>query len=254
MAIFLTPRLRAVADEIAKLGCQDIVYDIGADHAYLAIHLVQSGLCAAVAATDISRPSLGRARRNAERHGVSGNIIFYAGDGFSAIPAYAPGKAVVIAGIGGKNLINIIDGGIEKARAASLLLLQPMSGQEDLRGWLFGNAFEIMYERLALEGGRVYNVLACRRADAPVPYAPEELYLGKRVLYVSDDEYRQFLRFTRLKVANRYGGLKAAGLIGDNIHSCGNIYMEAALLKNVLECIDERLQLLCDGKGNGEKA
>jgi len=205
----LTPRLHAAADEIARLGRQDVVYDVGTDHAHLPIYLIKSGICETVTATDVSARSLERAKRNAEAAGVAGGISFYEGDGFSPIPDYKPGKIAVIAGIGGKNLTEIIDGGGNLPRAASMLILQPMSGQEILREWLFRNAYEMAFERLAREGRRVYSLFFCRGASSPQPYSYADLYLGKNVKYESDDEYTHFLRFTRLKIMNIYNGLAA---------------------------------------------
>ena len=247
----LSPRLLIIAEEIAKIGYQDIVYDICADHAYLPIYLIKNGICGTVAAADISPRSLERARRNAESCGVpatsaacggayvpngSGGILLCEGDGFSSIPgaAYTPGKIAVIAGIGGDSIINIAQNGIERARAASLLIFQPMSRQEDLREWLLKNSFEICYERLAPEGDRIYSLLFCRHADIAQPYEPEEIYAGCRVKYATNDEYIQFLCFTRRKIINRFNGLKSV---------CENreIYInEIKRLEATLDYIDAR--------------
>jgi len=210
--VALAPRLMIIAEEIARLGRREIVYDIGTDHAYLPIYLLKSGTCDAAAATDVSARSLERARRNAEAAGLAEKIRFYAGDGFLPIHDYQSGKIAVIAGIGGKNLTEILAGGGDRPRAASMLILQPMSGQEVLREWLFGNAYEILFERLALEGRRVYSLFFCRAAPNPQTYTPMDLYLGKNVIYKSDDDYRHFLRFTRLRIVNRYDGLLAERL------------------------------------------
>jgi len=230
----LPPRLMAIAGGIARLGRQGIVYDIGTDHALLPIYMLKSGLCAYVAASDVSERSLGRARANAESYGVSGSIAFYRGDGFAPLAGYKPGRAVILAGIGGKNLAGILGRGGGMARGASLLALQPMSSQELLRKWLFDNSYEIAYERLAREGGRVYSILFCYNADGglpattgrkpyseidagpPVtaehkPYSDIDAYLGVNVEYDAEEEYAHFLRFTRLKAMNRLGGLEMAG-------------------------------------------
>ena len=208
----MPPRLSIIAEEIAKLGFQDIIYDIGADNAYLPIFLSKNGYCGFAIAADISAASLERARRNVEKACLTEQIGLCAGDGFASIPGYLPGRIVIMAGIGGKNLAEIIGRQIEKARAASYLILQPMHNQEALREWLWQNSFEICYERLAQEGRRVYSVFVCRRAGAPVSYTPIEAHIGKKVLFDNRGEYIHFLRFTRLKIANRYNGAPSSGL------------------------------------------
>ena len=249
----LSPRLSIIADEIEKKGNQDIVYDIGADHAYLPIYLVKKQLCRTVAATDISPSSLTKARINAIKNNTpvfdgpvagfqpSGSIILYTGDGLNAVPDFLPGKIVIVAGIGAPNLIGILERGLEHAKAASLLILQPMSSQERLRAWLLNNSFEIINERLAREGNRIYSIILTRYSDNPPTYAPEDIYLGCRVRYNDRDEYTHYLRFTRLKIANRYRGL----IISFNKMNTryGNIdrIEEAAQLKTALDTIDSLL-------------
>jgi len=221
----LSPRLSVIAEEIAKNGFQDIIYDIGTDNAYLPIFLVKNGYCGSADAADISAASLERAGRNIEKAGLSDRIALYTGDGLASVSEYLPSKIVILAGIGGNNLAEIVGAQIDKAKAASCLILQPMHNQEVLREWLWQNSFEICHERLAQEGRRVYSVFVCRRSGAPVPYTPVEAYIGKKVLYKNRDEYVHFLRFTRLKAANRYNGAPSSDIkaiidaIDDIIHT-----------------------------------
>lgn len=262
----LPPRLAAIADGVSKLGRQDIIYDVGTDHALLPIYLIKTGLCAEAAASDVSGRSLSRARKNAEAYGVTAGINFYEGDGFSPLIGYLPGKAVIIAGIGGKNLTEIINKGGNMARSASFLILQPMSGQEILREWLFGNSFDIVYERLAREGNRIYSVLFCKNAiqtDVPqaapqaqdphanpqvhMPHtnlqahAPYDIYLGKNVVYDTDSDYIHFLKFTRLKVMNRLNGLSSKRKTSAERDSTGCDSMETERLKIIICEIDRRI-------------
>ena len=211
----LSPRLSGIAGEIAKLGTQDMIYEIGADHAYLPIYLVQEGACAAASASDISEKSLRRAVANASERGFSGRIKFYPGDGFSAFTEYITGKIVIIAGIGGVKLAEILAEGAERAKLASLLILQPMHNHEALRKWLWENAFEISYELLVPEGRRIYSLLFCKYAGAPQPYAQTDLYAGKKVLYANNGEYLHFLRFTLRKITNRLDGVNASAAAGN---------------------------------------
>lgn len=231
----LTPRLASIRDEIAKNGFVDRIYEIGTDHAYLPISLIQSGVCGAVDAADISAKSLERAKANVHGSGLSDRIAFYAGDGFRAFTNYEPGKTVVIAGIGGVKIAEIVCEGYERANDASLLALQPMNSQEALREKLIGMGFEIKYETLAIEGRRVYSLLFCGRARQNIVYAPEELYIGKKVIYKAIGEYLGFLRFTRIKVLNRHNGLKSA------IGGLGDFSDELRKLEAVLHAIDDRI-------------
>ena len=233
----LRPRLKAVAGDVAGRGFHDAIYDIGADHAWLPISLVKSGACGYAVATDISRKSADRARRAALAEGVSDRLRVFVGDGFDAIPEILPGMPVIVMGIGGKNLIEIIKKGLDRARAAKPLILQPMNNHEHLRAWLMDNSFSIAYERLAAEDNRIYSILFCEYAGAPQEYSAEEPYIGKRVVYEGAGDYIKFLRFVRLKLNNRYGGLKAARG-AESYAPCG----EAERLAYLLLAIDHKIR------------
>ena len=251
----LKPRLARVADGLARGGYREIIYDIGTDHALLPIYLIINGMCGTAVATDISGKSVARAERNASAAGVTDRMRLYAGDGFGAIPDYKPDNYVIIAGIGAKNITEILERGGGAPRAAALLALQPMNGQEVLREWLFLNAYDILYELLAREGNRVYSLIFCSGADAAKPYSYPEIFMGRNVEYTDRGEYLRFLRFTRLKIMNRYNGLKSentrkarAGEPAENALS-GDISggpddarrMETRRLKEVLDEIETRI-------------
>ena len=261
----LSPRLSIIAEEIAKSGYQDIIYDICADHAYLSIYLLQNKICKTVAATDISHRSIIKARKNAEKRGIhivdditdgTCGIAIYEGDGFSCLPGYKAGKIVVIAGIGAESMIRIVSMGIDMARAASMLIFQPMSSQELLRGWLMDNSFEICYERLAQEGDRIYSLLFCRPADKPQKYEPDDIFVGCGVKYRTEGEYIQFLLFTRRKIINRYKGLIAARESKDTPNmgrsrADGDMpCIETAKLEAAVRRIDKYLQELYENRSS----
>ena len=255
----LSPRLMAVADGIVRLGRQDLIYDIGTDHALLPIYLTGAGICDSVEASDISPKSIERAKRNAAAAGASDKIHFFTGDGFMSFPDFQDGKIIIIAGIGGKNLTEIIERGHGRPCRASALILQPMSGQETLREWMFNNSYDIPYERLAREGNRIYSLLFCRYTGAPIRYTQTEKFLGKRVEYENENDYAHFLRFTRLKAMNRYAGLTKMSENGNmqevtETNGFGEMavslggnkfdYEERENLKIVIDEIDRQLNLL----------
>ncbi|MDR3122002.1 MAG: class I SAM-dependent methyltransferase [Clostridiales bacterium] len=241
----LRPRLSVIAEGIRALGFQETVYDIGTDHAYLPIHLIECGLCGAAAAVDLRAGPLAKARRNAAERGLLDRIVFALGDGFFAIPDYEPGRAVVVAGIGGRNLSEIIERGGERARSAGALVLQPMNSHEFLREWLNENGYEITFERLAQEDRRVYSVLFCRWTGKKERYAPDEYFIGKRVRAASAAEYLRYLRFVRRKVKNRFDGLTAASARDAGISRAER--GEAELLGSVLGLLEGRIRSIMKG-------
>lgn len=152
-------------------------------------------------ATDIRPGPLSRAQENAASAGVE-NLRCVLCDGLTGV---SPEEAdtIVIAGMGGENIASILRAApwvCEKA----LLILQPMSRPEELRGALPTLGLSICAERLVRDSGRLYSILTVR-AGAPDVLTPGELYCGKHSLVSSQALYPEILheQFSRLTTAIR---------------------------------------------------
>lgn len=100
----------------------NIAADIGADHGFLSIKLVKERKAKNVIATDISEPSLGKAKRNVKAAGMEENISFAVGDGLSVVDKC---ELIVICGMGGELIADILKKDMTKAKQAEYLLLGP---------------------------------------------------------------------------------------------------------------------------------
>lgn len=170
----LSHRLQAIADFVPNGAC---VADIGCDHALLSVYLAKTGKAVRVLACDINEGPLSVARSNVQRAGVSGQIELRLCNGLDAV---APGEVntVVIAGMGGELMVDIL------ARAPWLqadgvcLVLQPMSRPEVLRDYLYRHGFGISTERVITEHKHSYTLM--RAVYSGTPFAPKELlsYVG----------------------------------------------------------------------------
>lgn len=152
----LTPRLKCI---ISYVNAR-VAADIGTDHAYVPIELVRSGRAGRVIATDVRRGPLDIAAGHIERYGLSDKIETRLGTGLSVL---APGEAdtIVIAGMGGELIAEILSADSETARASELIL-QPMNSQYELRRYLVENNYIIEQEDIENEGQRVYNLMLVR--------------------------------------------------------------------------------------------
>ena len=155
MACHTTPRLTALADCLENATS---IADIGCDHAYLPILLAKRGISRKIIATDVREGPLRRARENIKRFGYDDVIETRLGSGLLPL---SPGEteAIVIAGMGGTVICNILKEGERIARAANRLLLQPMSSSVELRQWLYQNGYTIVEETLVQEQARIYSIL-----------------------------------------------------------------------------------------------
>lgn len=152
----LTQRLAAVA-EFVPPGV--VVADIGTDHAYLPVYLVQTGKCPRVIATDLNEKPYQSARLSVAVRELGRAVDVRLGDGLHSL---SPGEAevVVIAGMGGGTMIRILESSPGVLAWVRRLVLQPMADAGDLRLWLADNGWRIAGEKLVEEEGRIYPVLA----------------------------------------------------------------------------------------------
>lgn len=152
------------------------VIDVGTDHGYLPVELAKRGYTGHIFASDIRPGPLSVAVNNAERAGVSDKIRFLLCDGLDACPPDEV-DTIVVAGMGGDTICRVLDRAEWCMDSRYKLVLQPMTKQEVLRYWLVNNEMEITQERLAEDGGTIYQVIAAR-LGAPAKLCDAELYAG----------------------------------------------------------------------------
>lgn len=200
MGLTLTPRLRAVAGLVPQ-GAR--LCDVGTDHGYLPVGLLLEGKISRAIACDLREGPLRRARETARRYGVEKRITFRRCDGLAGIKE-AEADAVAIAGMGGENIANILADApwTRKVR----LLLQPMSRQPELRGWLTAHDYCIEREQIAREGERYYCVLSVT-GGGMAPLTPPELWAGRP----SEDPLRgEWLAYVAAKIRKMLEGRQTA--------------------------------------------
>lgn len=153
--MILSPRLQIIADSIHDF---ETVADIGSDHAFLPIYLVQNELVKKAVATDINKGPTEISRDRIKAHGVEAKVSVRQGNGLSVIK---PGEAevVVIAGMGGILISDILDKNPKVAKSAKLLILQPMRDSDKVRKWILEHGFDIIDEELVKDNGKIYEVI-----------------------------------------------------------------------------------------------
>jgi tRNA (adenine22-N1)-methyltransferase len=151
----LTPRLQTIADLIEP---GSVIGDVGTDHGYLPIYLIEKGICSSAIATDINAGPAENARQAVRGAGLLENIDIRLGGGL--LP-YSVGEVdtVIIAGMGGLLIRDILIERPEMTQSVKRFILQPMVAQDELRRWLCQNHFKITNEMLSVEGQRIYEVM-----------------------------------------------------------------------------------------------
>lgn len=151
----LSERLETIAGLI-EYG--ETMADIGTDHGFLPVYLIKSGKSPNAIATDISQKSLKKAEDLIVSEGLISDCSARVGDGLYPIEL-GEVDDVVIAGMGGILMAEILSADIRKSHSFKKIILQPRSKIYYLRKWIRDNGFSITREKIAREGERFCEVL-----------------------------------------------------------------------------------------------
>lgn len=170
-------RLETIGSLVPE-GC--VLADIGTDHAYLPVWLLEHGQIKRAIAGDIAAGPCQAARTTLAQHGLQDKVEVRLGSGLSVLQ---PGEAdcIAIAGMGAATMISILEADMEVAEAAALLVLQPMAGAASLRAWLTGHGWQLVDEELVDDAPHFYEIISARRGAAPA-YSAAQLAIGPVLL------------------------------------------------------------------------
>lgn len=138
--------------------------DIGTDHGYVPLLALKNELCEKAIACDINKDPLAKGKLNAILEGIDDQIDFRLGNGFEPLNINEV-EEVVIAGMGGNLIRDIIEKDINKASSCNYLILVPAQNPEVLREYLYKNDFEIIKEDLCCDEGIYYELFKVRKAE-----------------------------------------------------------------------------------------
>ncbi|MBO5153868.1 MAG: SAM-dependent methyltransferase [Eubacterium sp.] len=210
----LSERLLHIAGQV-RAG--QTLADVGCDHGYLPIYLVQKGCMQRAIAMDINEGPLQRAMEHIEREALGDYIQTRQSDGLEKL---SPGEAdaVIIAGMGGNLTIDILTRGETVVRTLDQLILEPQSELAAVRAFLRENDYFIEVEDLVLEDGKYYpilRVLPKKSSDVQMfseesglPLAVLDAY-GHRLLAEHHPVLLRFLKKERQQCEQILAGLPA---------------------------------------------
>lgn len=168
----LSKRLQFIADHIDR--CKTII-DVGTDHGYIPIYSVKNNLCEKAIASDINKDPVKKAEMNAALEGVKSSVEVRLGGGLEVINI-GDAEAVVIAGMGGNLIRDILEKDIEKTASFKYLILQPAQNPEVLREYLYNNGYEIMEEDLCLDEGIYYELFKVKKINTAEKVSLDPIY------------------------------------------------------------------------------
>ncbi len=177
---YLSDRLKLIADNIEK---GETMADIGTDHGFLPMYLLSEKISPKAIMADISSGSLAKARENFESFlenrgegAVSGEPDFRLGSGLEVLEN-GEVDAVVMAGMGGRLIAELLQKDFEKTCSFRKFILQPRNGQGVLRHYLYQRGFSVSGEHLVDEEGRICNIIVAHPPEFSM--APADPFQGK---------------------------------------------------------------------------
>ena len=185
----ISERLKTVASFVTE-GMK--VADIGTDHAYVPIYLVQEGRIPSALAMDVGRGPLKRAKEHIAEQGLSEKIETRLSNGFSAFQK-GDAQSVVIAGLGGELMIQILNLGKYVISDVSEFILSPHSEIHKVRAFLMGHGFSIVKETMLCEEGIYYTVIKAVYGRGDYETEPE-IWYGKRLLEEKNPVLLEYLK------------------------------------------------------------
>ena len=152
----ISKRLELVASFVPQGA---ILLDVGSDHAYLPIELVERGQIGAAIAGEVVEGPFQSAVKNVEAHGLKEKIQVRLANGLAAFEEEDQVTVITIAGMGGRLIATILEEGLDKLSNIQRLILQPNNREDDLRIWLQDHGFQIVAESILEEAGKFYEIL-----------------------------------------------------------------------------------------------
>ncbi len=188
--IKLSKRMQTVAGMVEG----DAVADIGCDHAFVSIYLVQAGLAKKVIAMDVKNGPVDIAKNNIATYGMTDKIEVRLSNGFQKLHV-GEADCAVIAGMGGLLMIDILEKGHKHLEHGINLVLQPQSDIPLVRKYLLDNGYAIEDEEMLIEDGKYYTAIKAKHLlISELAYNDVELWYGRKLLEKKDVTLKQYLQ------------------------------------------------------------
>lgn len=175
----LTGRLSVLCKELES--CTTFA-DVGCDHGYCTLYMLESGLCRTAQISDISEKSLKKAETLLSAYIAEGRVRPVVCDGLAGIDSQT--EQVLIAGMGGEEIVKILSDGFLPPK----LLLQPMKNAEKVRVFLLRHGYALLRDHTFYVDKKFYDVIKAERGGVQEEYSEDMLMFGRgNILFPSAD-------------------------------------------------------------------
>ena len=156
--IILSDRMQALTDMVTP---GTVITDVGCDHGFVSVYLVQKGICPCAIAMDVRPGPLARAKEHIREYGLEDRIETRLSDGLTNLKA-GEATGMICAGMGGPLMEKILTEGRVPARSFTELILQPQSEIPKFRTFLRDEGYLLLDENIIYEEGKYYFMMKVR--------------------------------------------------------------------------------------------
>lgn len=177
MQVQLSQRLKDVARYVPQ-GAR--LLDVGSDHAYLPIYLLEAGQITSAIAGEVVKGPYESALANVSASAFSDKIQVRLANGLAAFEAEDGIDTITICGMGGRLIADILEAGKAKLAPVNRLILQANNREDDLRQWLMENGFKLVAETIMTENGKYYEIMVAEAGQMQL--SDRELRFGPHLM------------------------------------------------------------------------
>jgi tRNA (adenine22-N1)-methyltransferase len=213
----LTDRLLKIAslvDEGKKIA------DIGTDHGYIPVYLLKNDKIDFAILADVNKGPLDNARKEVRHNKLEDKVDLRLGSGIEVLNENEVDQ-IIIAGMGGILISELLEAKTSVAQNAEKLILQPMQAQDELRKYLYKNGYEVINEVLVKEDFRIYEIIEAKYTGKKTEVSDEIYYEVSNKLIENKDQL--LVEFINKKI-NAYENIikKLEGKSGESIEAKRN--------------------------------
>ena len=181
----ISNRLKLVASFVDD---NSYVIDVGCDHALLSIFLVKTKKNIKVIASDVNEGPLESARKNIKLYNVEDKVEIKLGDGIKNINDKV--DTIVISGLGGETIIDIIKEDIERLKNIKSMILSPHSDLYNVRKEITKLGYKIDKEAIMYDQKKPYVIINFIKGKET--YTDDELFFGPILLKEKNEFFYKF--------------------------------------------------------------
>ncbi len=167
--------------------------DIAADHCYISLLALMNKKADFVIASDINKAPIEIGKVNIKEYGYEDKIETRLGSGLETIKS-GEVESIIIAGIGGKLMLDLLKADENKLKSFKQLILQPQNEETAVKKYIHTIGYSIKEESYVLEKGMRYIILNCVNEPEEIPYSEKEYLIGRNIDETTLDVHYAFVK------------------------------------------------------------